>query len=63
MDEWKKNASHIDFNFPDQPKQDVKTLLPHVSEDCCDILEKLLAYHPDERYTSTQAKNHIYFRD
>jgi len=40
MDEWKKNASHIDFNFPDQPKQDVKTLLPHVSEDCCDILEK-----------------------
>ena len=63
QEEWKKNASHIDFNFPNHKGKEIKQLLPHVSEECCDLIEKLLVYNPEERLTATAAKNHPYFRD
>lgn len=63
LEDWKKNASHIDFNFPKHEGKSIKQLLPHITEECCDLIEKLLVYNPDERLTASAAKNHPYFRE
>ena len=63
IEKWKKHASHIDFNFAKQEGKPISKLLPHITEECADLIEKLLIYNPDERLTAGQAKNHPYFRD
>ena len=57
------NQQHIDFNFPQKEGSGVEKLVPHVSQECCDLLSKLLAYNPDERISARQALKHPYFRE
>ena len=57
------NQQHIDFNFPQKEGSGVEKLVPHVSQECCDLLNKLLAYNPDERISARQALKHPYFRE
>ena len=57
------NQQHIDFNFPQKEGSGVEKLVPHVSQECCDLLNKLLAYNPDTRISARQALKHPYFRE
>ena len=38
-------------------------MLQNVSPQCIELLDKLLAYNPDERITAKQALKHPYFKD
>lgn len=35
-------ATHIDFNFPPKEGTGIRKLIPHVSDDCHDLIEKLV---------------------
>jgi len=63
LEKFKKQASHIEFNFPPKEGTGISKLIPHVSPECLDLLEKLLAYNPEERLTSKEAIKHPYFKD
>jgi serine/threonine protein kinase len=58
-----RNSSHIDFNFPHKNGLGISKFLSHVSSECQDLITKLLAYNPEERFSSKQALNHPYFKD
>ncbi|GMH43764.1 hypothetical protein BSKO_11698 [Bryopsis sp. KO-2023] len=58
-----KRRSHMDFNFPPNEGSGVAKLIPHVSQECIDLITKLLAYNPDERVSARQALRHPYFRE
>lgn len=67
LEKWKKLASHINFDFPKRKKggkaKSISKMLSHVSIECVDLIEKLLKYDPEERVTSTNARNHPYFKE
>lgn len=64
LSKFRKHASaHMDFNFPKKKGTGIRSLLPNASSDCIDLLEKMLAYNPDERITSRQALRHPYFKE
>jgi len=48
----------MDFNFPHKEGTGIHKLIPHVSEDCRDLIEKLLSYNPDERINARQVLKH-----
>jgi renal tumor antigen len=53
----------MDFNFPFKSGLGISKFLAHVSAECQDLIAKLLAYNPEDRYSAKQALNHPYFRD
>jgi len=63
LHKFKLHASHMDFNFPVKEGTGIDQLIPHVSEECKDLIKKLLIYNPDERYSAEQALKHPYFAD
>jgi len=64
LEVFKKHATHIsNFNFPDKQGTGIARLIPHASEDCIDLIEKLLVYNPEIRITAAQALSHPYFRE
>ena len=63
LDNFRKYASHIDFNFPSVVGTGISQLIPHVSPECQELISKLLIYNPDERLTTRQALNSPYFKD
>lgn len=38
-------------------------MLQNVSAPCIELLDKLLAYNPEERFTAKQALKHPYFKE
>src|SRR4051794_37262142 len=58
-----RHSSHIDFNFPFKQGLGTTKFLGHVTVDCQDLITKLLAYNPEERYSAKQALSHPYFKD
>ncbi len=40
------------MDFPHKEGTGIRKLLPHVSSECIDLIEKLLTYNPDDRPTS-----------
>uniref|UniRef100_A0A7S1KT74 Protein kinase domain-containing protein n=1 Tax=Percolomonas cosmopolitus TaxID=63605 RepID=A0A7S1KT74_9EUKA len=64
LSKFRKHASaHMDFNFPKKKGTGLRKLLPKASPECLDLLEKMLAYNPDDRITSRQALRHPYFKE
>jgi len=51
------------MKFPEKHGTGLRSLIPRVSAECIDLLNNLLAYSPDARYTAKQALKHPYFRD
>mmetsp|Transcript_54655 Transcript_54655/g.153779 ORF Transcript_54655/g.153779 Transcript_54655/m.153779 type:complete len:494 (+) Transcript_54655:88-1569(+) len=60
---FKRNASHMDFNFPEKRGTGIERLVPHADPDLVEILKKLIRYDPDERILARQALKDPYFRD
>lgn len=60
---FKKYAAHIDFNFPETEGTGIAKLLPHVSSEGVDMIEKLLAYDPEDRISARQAMRHAWFAE
>eukprot|EP00742_Colponemidia_sp_Colp-10_P000619 GILJ01000677.1.p1 GENE.GILJ01000677.1~~GILJ01000677.1.p1 ORF type:complete len:552 (+),score=78.06 GILJ01000677.1:158-1813(+) len=60
---FQKHATHMDFNFPPKEGTGITKLIPHVSQECQELILKLLAYNPDDRLSARQALRHPYFRD
>eukprot|EP01017_Pseudomicrothorax_dubius_P040013 TRINITY_DN6212_c0_g1_i2.p1 TRINITY_DN6212_c0_g1~~TRINITY_DN6212_c0_g1_i2.p1 ORF type:complete len:389 (-),score=81.23 TRINITY_DN6212_c0_g1_i2:59-1225(-) len=63
LDKYKKFSKHMDFNFPQKEGKGIAKYIPHASQEAIDLIEKLLAYNPDDRLTAKQALKHPYFKD
>lgn len=53
----------MEFNFVKKSGIGLHRLLTNVTPECADVITKLLAYFPDDRYSAKQALNHPYFSD
>jgi len=60
---FKRNASHMDFNFPEKKGSGIERLLPHADPDLVELIKKLIRYDPDERILARQVLKDSYFRD
>jgi len=64
LNHFKKKSSHMDFNFPpNQEGTGIEKMIPHIAPECIDLIQKLLAYNPDERLSARQGLRHPWFRD
>lgn len=63
LEKMRKRSSHMNFNFPPKVGTGIDKLLPDVNPDAIDLIKKLLAYNPDERYSARQALKHPYFKE
>lgn len=60
---FKRNASHMDFNFPEKKGTGLERLIPHADAELTEIMKKLIRYDPDERILARQALKDPYFRE
>lgn len=60
---FRKMGSHADLNFAPQHGTGIKRLLPHASPDAVDLIEKLLAYDPEDRITARAGMRHAWFAE
>jgi len=60
---FKRNASHMDFNFPEKKGTGIERLIPHADADLIELMKKLVRYDPDERILARQALKDPYFRE
>ena len=59
-----KNSAHRDqFCFENQKGTGLNKYLGHINPKIVDLINKMLAYDPDERLTAKQCLNHECFRD
>jgi len=60
---FKRNASHMDFNFPEKKGTGIERLIPHAEPECVELMQRLLRYDPEERILARQALRDPYFRE
>jgi len=60
---FKRNASHMDFNFPEKKGTGLERLIPHAHVELIELMKKLIRYDPDDRILARQALKDPYFRD
>jgi renal tumor antigen len=63
LSRFQQKASHMDFNFPPKAGTGIKSLIPHASADCLDIITQLLTYDPDKRISARKALKHPFFHE
>lgn len=63
LNKMKKHSSHIEFEFPQKTGTGLVKLIPHASQDALDLMQKLLAYNPEDRISAKQALRHGYFKE
>lgn len=64
LEKFKAHSSHIkNFNFPARVGTGIAKLVPHASAEAVDLMERLLAYDPEQRITARQALRHPYFKE
>lgn len=63
LERFQKNATHMEFNFPEKKGTGIAKLIPHVSVEAQDLITKMLIYNADDRITATQALKHVYFKE
>eukprot|EP00435_Cladocopium_sp_Y103_P004866 s262_g1.t1 len=60
---FRRNASHMDFNFPEKKGTGIERLIPHAEPELVELMKKLVRYDPDERILARQALKDPYFRE
>lgn len=53
----------MEFDFPPTIGSGINKLLPNVSEEAKDLINKMLIYNPDNRISASQALKHPWFRE
>lgn len=54
----------MEFNFPIvEQGTGIPKLIPHVTLEAVDLIQKLLIYNPDSRITASQALKHPWFKE
>ncbi len=43
-------SSHLKYNFTPCEGTGIRSLITHASDDCKELIEKLIAYNPEDRY-------------
>jgi renal tumor antigen len=61
--EFQKHATHMEIKFAQKEGSGIDSLIPHVSEQCRDLIKKLLVYDEEGRISALNALNHGYFKD
>ena len=61
--DFQKHATHMEIKFPHKEGTGIDSLIPHASEQCRDLIKKLLIYDEEGRITAIAALNHPYFKD
>jgi len=46
---FKRNASHMDFNFPEKKGSGIDRLIPHADPELVSLIKRLTRYDPDDR--------------
>jgi len=59
----RSTARHMNFNFPPKVGSGIAKLIPHFAREGIDLIERTLAYNPDDRLSAQQALRHPYFRE
>jgi len=60
---FKRNASHMDLNFPEKRGTGIERLIPHATAEICELMKKTLEYDPDDRIIARQALKDSYFKE
>eukprot|EP00929_Paragymnodinium_shiwhaense_P111623 TRINITY_DN79969_c0_g1_i1.p1 TRINITY_DN79969_c0_g1~~TRINITY_DN79969_c0_g1_i1.p1 ORF type:complete len:551 (+),score=165.83 TRINITY_DN79969_c0_g1_i1:125-1777(+) len=60
---FKRNASHMDFNFPEKKGTGLERLIPHADPEVIELIKKLIKYDPDDRILARQALKDPFFRE
>ncbi|CAD8192598.1 unnamed protein product [Paramecium octaurelia] len=63
FDRFRKQATHMEINFPPKHGSGIDRLLQGQSKECIDLIKLLLIYDPEERINAQQALKHEYFRE
>ena len=63
LDFFRKHATHMEINFPEKKWKGITKMIPHVTPDGSEIIEKMLIYDKDERWTASQLLKHPYFKE
>jgi len=56
-------SKHTKHKFAAKEGVGLKYHLPHASDECLELMEGLLKYDPEERFSARQALKHPYFKD
>ncbi|CAD8190885.1 unnamed protein product [Paramecium octaurelia] len=63
FDRFRKQATHMEINFPSKHGSGIERLLQGQTKECIDLIKMLLVYDPEERITAQAALKHEYFRE
>uniref|UniRef100_A0A7R9V655 Protein kinase domain-containing protein n=1 Tax=Chlamydomonas euryale TaxID=1486919 RepID=A0A7R9V655_9CHLO len=53
----------MDLNFPYREGTGIAALVPHISPEALDLIEKMIAYNADDRVSARQALKHPFFKE
>lgn len=53
----------MEFNFPKKEGSGIGKLVPHVSQEAIDVINKLLVYNSEHRISASQALKMPYFKE
>lgn len=56
-----KLAAGIGFQWPQYPPVSLKSLIPHASDDACNLMYMMMNWDPNKRLTVQQCLQHAYF--
>ena len=63
LKDFESKASHMKFEFTPKTGTGIEKLIPHVSAQCKDLINQMLAYKACDRITAAQVLKHPYFRN